>query len=213
MAAPGAPTFLETGPVAGPPLLLAHGAGAPMDSPFMEALAGRLTSRGLRVLRFEFPYMRARRETGVRRPPDREAVLLDTWRTAVRAQGGGGGLFVGGKSMGGRMASMVADELGCRGLVCFGYPFHAPGRPEKPRIDHLRGLRTPALILQGTRDPFGLPGEVADYGLSPAVAVHWLAGGDHDLKTPRGATSSQADLIDEAASATAAFVARIMGPA
>ncbi len=204
---------LDGGPAGGPSLLVAHGAGTPMDSPFMEALTGGLASRGLRVLRFEFPYMRARREARTRRPPDREAVLLETWREVVNACGGGSGLFIGGKSMGGRMASMVADELGCRGLICFGYPFHAPGRPEKPRIDHLRVLRAPALILQGTRDPFGLPAEVADYDLSPTVAVHWLAGGDHDLNTPRGAAVSQADLIDEAASATASFIARIISAA
>jgi len=181
-----------------------------MDSPFMEALTGGLTRRGMRVLRFEFPYMRVRRQTGRRRTPDREAVLLETWRQVVDALGGASELVIGGKSMGGRMASMVADELGCRALACFGYPFHAAGRPEKPRVDHLRGVRTPALILQGTRDPFGLPGEVAGYGLSPAVTVHWLAGGDHDLKTPQAASRSQADLIDEAADTTAALFAGIM---
>ena len=117
-------------------LVLAHGAGAPMDSPFMEVMATRVAAAGWRVARFEFPYMARRREDGKRRPPDRESVLLQTWVTVIDALGAEH-LVVGGKSLGGRMASMVADEAQVRGLVCLGYPFHPPGRPERTRTAHL----------------------------------------------------------------------------
>ncbi|MCC7366712.1 MAG: dienelactone hydrolase family protein [Dehalococcoidia bacterium] len=187
-------------------LVLAHGAGAPMDSAYMDAWAKGLAERGLRVARFEFPYMRARRETGGKRPPDREAVLLRAWRDVVAQLGGGPHLAIGGKSMGGRMASMVADELGAGALVCLGYPFHAPGRPEKPRTAHLTDLRTPALIVQGTRDPFGTAADVAGYQLSPAIAVHWLEGGDHDFKPPAGSGRTQRQNWDEGMDAVAAFL-------
>jgi predicted alpha/beta-hydrolase family hydrolase len=154
------------------------------------------------VLRFEFPYMAQRRTTGKSRPPDREAVLLDTWRSAV-AECGDDRPIIGGKSMGGRMASMVADEVGVAGLVCLGYPFHPPGRPERLRTAHLETLRTRALIVQGTRDPFGTSEDVAGYQLSGAINVHWLEQGNHDLRAP-GRT--KADTWGEAASAAVAFV-------
>lgn len=163
--------------------LFAHGAGAPMDTPFMNEVARGLAAEGIRVVRFEFPYMAARR-TGAKRggAPDRQPVLLDTFRRVIEEHGGGAKVFAGGKSMGGRMASMVADELGVRGLVCFGYPFHPPGKPEQTRTAHLEHLRTPALILQGTRDPFGTPDQVASYRLSRTIRMAWLEGGDHSLK-------------------------------
>ena len=111
-------------------LVLGHGAGQDMDSPFMTAIARSVGAEGIRVVRFNFPYMtRARREGG-KRPPDREAVLLDAFRAVVAAQPAGRQVFVGGKSLGGRMASLVADAVGAAGLVCLGYPFHPPGRPE-----------------------------------------------------------------------------------
>jgi uncharacterized protein len=179
-----APGFLFDGSTsAAVTVALAHGAGAPMDSPFMTFFAQGLAQQGCRVARFEFPYMAGRRQGGGRRPPDRLNVLLDCWRTVIDRLGPER-LVIGGKSLGGRMASMVADPLGVRALVCLGYPFHPPGRPETLRIEHLRRLETPALILQGTRDPFGDPKDVADYPLSPAVRVHWLADGDHGF-TPR----------------------------
>lgn len=168
-------------------LVLAHGAGAPMDSEFMSFAAQEIAQRGLRVMRFEFPYMRARRESGKARPPDREAVLLETWREAVRTCGSPSP-FIGGKSMGGRMASMVADELGVAGLVCLGYPFHPPGRPEKTRTAHLASISTRALIVQGTNDAFGTREDIAGYALSASITFEWIEGGNHDLAakgTPR----------------------------
>src|SRR5712691_2037708 len=131
-------------------LVLAHGAGGAMDSTFLNIIARGLAARGMRVVRFEFPYMARRREGEKRGAPDREPVLLDAWRNVVRELGTD--VAIGGKSMGGRMASMVADELGVRGLVCLGYPFHPPGKPQQLRTKHLAALRTPTLIVQGERD-------------------------------------------------------------
>ena len=174
---------LTDGPPDSPHIyLFAHGAGGAMDTPFMETIARGMGERGVRVVRFEFPYMAARRTSGKRGAPDRAPVLLETFRQLIAEHGGGDKVFVGGKSMGGRMASMVADEAGVRGLICLGYPFHPPGKPAQTRTAHLEHLRTPALIVQGERDPFGTPADVAAYTLSPAIRIEWLAGGDHSLK-------------------------------
>ncbi len=161
-------------------LILGHGAGTPMDHPWLEVVAAGIAAGGFRVVRFEFPYMAKRREDGKNRAPDREAVLVDSYREAFAACGAGA-VAVGGKSMGGRMASMVADELGAAGLVCLGYPFHPPGRPERTRVAHLKALQTPALIVQGTRDPFGGREDVAGYTLSTSIVVDWIEGAGHDL--------------------------------
>src|SRR5215469_5125358 len=155
-------------------LVLAHGAGAPMDSPFMATIAQALAGGDLRVVRFEFPYMRARREHRGRGAPDREPVLLDAWREVIKALGGGRQLIIGGKSLGGRIASMVADEAQARGLVCLGYPFHPPGKAPGARLQHLKGLRTPTLIVQGTRDRFGARYEVEQHTLSPQIRMTWI---------------------------------------
>ncbi|MEO8383062.1 MAG: alpha/beta family hydrolase [Acidobacteriota bacterium] len=162
--------------------MLAHGAGAPMDHPWMNDVARGMGERGIRVVRFEFPYMARRREGGKRGAPDRQPLLLDTWRTVIADHGGGGSVLIGGKSMGGRMASMIADEAGVRGLICFGYPFHPPGAPAKTRVAHLEQLGTPALVIQGTRDAFGTREDVQGYVLSPAIRVEWIEKGDHSLK-------------------------------
>lgn len=148
----------------------------------MEEFARGLASEGIRVARFEFPYMRARREGGKGGAPDREPVLRDSWKQAIGELGGGPRLVVGGKSMGGRIASLVADETGARGLLCLGYPFHPPGQPDRLRTRHLAALATPALVLQGTRDPFGGREDVAGYALAPSIRVGWLEDGDHSWK-------------------------------
>lgn len=166
-------------------LLLAHGAGAPMDSAFMNRVAQGLSEAGIEVWRFEFPYMAARRAGGGKRPPDRQPVLLDTWGELIhqaRGDHADGPLFIGGKSMGGRMASLVADKAAVDGWVCLGYPFHPVGKPERPRIEHLHRLRTPSLIVQGSRDALGNRERVADYPLSSHIQIHWLEDGDHDFK-------------------------------
>ncbi|KPV40250.1 alpha/beta hydrolase [Thiohalorhabdus denitrificans] len=199
-------SYLLDGPESAPlTLALAHGAGAPMDTAFMDAVARSLGERGWRVARFEFPYMVRRREDGKKRPPDRQPVLLDTWR-AVIEELGPERLVIGGKSMGGRMASLVADEAGVAGLVCLGYPFHPPGKPERTRIDHLGALATPALIVQGTRDPFGKPEEVAGYPLSPAIQVHWTEDGNHDLAPRKRSGRTAEQNLAEAVAAVDAFL-------
>ena len=198
--------FLFDGPAEAPmTLVLAHGAGAPMDSPFMTAFAEGLGERGLRVARFEFPYMAARRADGRKRPPDGQAKLLDAWRQAVEALRTAR-LSIGGKSMGGRMASLVADEVGAAGLICLGYPFHPPGRPERLRTVHLQTIETPSLIVQGTRDPFGTRTEVEGYELSEALRFHWAEDGNHDLAPRKASGRSVADNWSEAMDAVAGFL-------
>ena len=162
-------------------ILLAHGAGAPMDSPSMTATAKALAAAGFRVARFEFGYMAARR-SGERKPPPRAESVEPEYQAAIAALGAKGRLIIGGKSMGGRVASMIADEVRPAGLLCLGYPFHPPEKPQQLRTAHLVGLKTPTLIVQGTRDPFGTPDEVAGYRLSKAIQFLWLEDGDHDLK-------------------------------
>lgn len=167
-------------------IVLAHSAGAPMDSLYMQTFAEGLSERGFQVARFEFPYMHDHRKTGIRRPPNRAPILLETWAAVVdhfESQN----LVIGGKSMGGRMASMYAEKLEKSGtpvkaIVCLGYPFHPPGKPERLRTEHLISLKTPTLICQGERDTFGTQEDVKSYKLSKSIRYHWLADGDHNFK-------------------------------
>jgi hypothetical protein len=188
----------------------AHGAGGAMDTPFMTTVARALGARGIRVVRFEFPYMAARRTGGKRGAPDRQPVLLATWRDVVETLGSRERLFIGGKSMGGRMATMVADELGVRGLVCFGYPFHPPGQPAKVRTAHLETLATPMLVLQGERDPLGNRDDVAAYLLSPSIRIEWLRDGDHSLKPRASSGVTEKENLARAVTEAEAFMARIL---
>jgi uncharacterized protein len=180
-------------------IVLAHGAGAGMDSPFMEEMAAALAAGGLRVARFEFPYMSAARAAGKRGSrPDSPAVLEETWEKVVGELGDAGRLVIGGKSMGGRIASMVADRLGVGGLVCLGYPFHPAGRPKVLRVAHLEELKTPALVLQGTRDALGSREEIGGYTLSPAIRVTFLEDGDHSFKPRKSSGRSCAQNMAQA---------------
>lgn len=153
-----------------------------MKTAFMSTIARGLAEHGFRVVRFEFPYMAARR-----RRPDSQNVLLDTWREVVGMLGNPARLVIGGKSLGGRMASMVAGQLRVAGLLCYGYPFHPPGQPDRLRTEHLKTLATPALIVQGTRDPFGNREEVESYELSARIRLAWIPDGDHSFK-PRASS-------------------------
>lgn len=192
-------------------LLLAHGAGAPMDSAFMNEMAGECSRRGIEVVRFEFPFMMQRRKGGTRRPPDKQAILLAAWQTMVDHYSAERlPLFVGGKSMGGRMATMWAatsEAALCRGVVCLGYPFHPATKPEKLRIAHLSNLRVPVLIVQGTRDALGSQDEVVDYELGEQVRCHWIATGNHDLLPLKRSGMTQQQALTEAADAIAQFIA------
>lgn len=188
-----ATTFLIDGPAqAKHTILLAHGAGGPMDSVSMTAIAKSLAGSGVRVARFEFGYMASRRTETGRKPPPRAEKLKPEYIAAINALETNGPLIIGGKSMGGRVASMVADDLHATGriagLLCLGYPFHPPAKPDQLRTTHLAELKTPTLIVQGTRDPFGTREEVSTYDLSKTIEILWLEDGDHDLK-PRKSIS------------------------
>ncbi|KPP98955.1 alpha/beta fold hydrolase [Marinobacter sp. HL-58] len=200
-----------------PTLLLAHGAGAPADSMFMERLASALAEEGVTTLRFEFPYMQKRRQDGRKRPPDRQPVLLESFREAVNAvmaEPGSNSVFVGGKSMGGRMASlMIAQEdlhPAICGAVCFGYPFHPPGKGDRWRTDHFRDLQRPVQIIQGTRDPFGKRPEVEEKGVDSikSVSLSWLEGGDHDYRPLARQPENHEQMIRQAARLAADFMRR-----
>jgi predicted alpha/beta-hydrolase family hydrolase len=175
-------------------LVLAHGAGAGQQHPFIVATARGLAVRRVSVVTFDFPYMRARRHV-----PDKAPVLEAAFREvidATRTWSGVPDLYIGGKSMGGRIATHLGAQGldGLRGIVALGYPLHPPGRPDKPRTEHLPSIRVPVLIVQGERDTFGTPDE-----LKPAIAamtatkvtLHVVAGGDHSL-TVRGKKKDEA---------------------
>ncbi|MDX1557720.1 MAG: alpha/beta family hydrolase [Marinobacter sp.] len=193
-------------------LILAHGAGAPADSTFMEELSLALSREGIVNVRFEFPYMQKRRVDGRKRPPDREPALLAHFSRVVdvvRAElGAGCKVLVGGKSMGGRMASILASQRsGIDGVTCFGYPFHPPGKLDRWRTGHFQELKSPMLVLQGTRDPFGKRAEMAGHEEElAAIRLHWLEGGNHDFQPLKSQPHTQSELIAEAARETRAFV-------
>ena len=177
-----------------------------MDSAFMQRVAEGVAARGIRVIRFEFPYMERRRETGKGGPPDPPRILMQSFRDAVEEVGGGKRLVIGGKSMGGRIASMVADDAAVLGVVCFGYPFHPPGKPEKTRTQHLENLRTPTLIVQGTRDTLGFQQEVGSYKLSPTIRIEWIEDGDHSFKPRARSGRTEAGNVDAAIALVAKFI-------
>lgn len=196
-------------------LLLAHGAGAPMDTPFMEAFASGLSGRNIHVVRFEFAYMAERRDGGSKRPPPRIEKLIEEYRSTVEGLSGEGPLFIGGKSLGGRVASVISQELHddgqIAGLLCLGYPFHPPGKPEKLRTAHLLEMTVPALIAQGERDPFGSREDIATYKLPPSITMHWAVDGNHDLKPRKSSGVSAEDNWSAAADTIAIWIADLAG--
>jgi predicted alpha/beta-hydrolase family hydrolase len=165
--------------------VFAHGAGAGQGHPFMTAFARDLANAGVDVVTFNFPYMEARRKV-----PDKAAVLEAAFRDVVAAARARPALdrralFIGGKSMGGRIATHLAAQglAGLQGVVVLGYPLHPPGRADKLRTDHLPRMSVPALIAQGERDAFGTPPELAPFipTMPAGTQVHVVAGGDHSL--------------------------------
>ena len=175
--------FQWDGPQTGPVFVFAHGAGAGMDHAFMAQVASGLAEHGIRVLRFNFPYMIRRLEEGTKRPPDRAPKLLTAFSEIIE-QHCDGPVVIGGKSMGGRMASWLGEHEQVAGIACLGFPFHPPGRPEKFKGEHLATLAKPCLILQGERDTFGKKEEFAGFVLSEHIRYQFIPDGDHGF-TPR----------------------------
>ena len=171
----------------------------------MNFFAEGLGDHGYRVARFEFPYMAERRVSGKKRPPDRQPVLLETWQVVIDELGTDW-LVIGGKSMGGRMASLIADDADVRGVIALGYPFYGAGRADKPRIDHLEGIRTPMLVCQGTRDPMGSQEVVSRLNLSSAIEYHWAEDGDHSLKPRKKSGRTEEQNWSETLAAIVAFL-------
>jgi predicted alpha/beta-hydrolase family hydrolase len=194
-------------------LVLAHGAGGPMDSPVLNAVASALAAAGLTVARFEFAYMAARRE-GRRLPPPPVRRLVPEFEAALAAclDQTRGPLLVGGKSMGSRVAALLAaGETDRRvvGLVALGFPFHPPASPEKSRLAELAACRLPALVLQGTRDPFGTPAMLAGASLPETIRLVWFEDSDHDLKPRKASGQSLSGHLATAAAAVADFARQL----
>lgn len=213
-------TFLDKVPAgtASAHIVLAHGSMAAMDSPFLEELTTNLVEYDFAVHRFEFAYMAERRSGGKKRPPPRAEKLTAEYLGAVqqlRAIGIGKGapLIIGGKSLGGRVASLIATDCfeadSVQGLVCLGYPFHPPKQPEKLRTEHLAQFPCPTLIAHGQRDPFGTPDEIQSYQLDPRIQFHWVADGDHDFAARKRSGFTQSDNITAAAEAIAQFASSL----
>ena len=200
------PGFHESGPKnAARTIVLAHGSGIGIHSPFMIAFADGLTGLGFRVVRFEFPYMTKIRQSGRRRPPDREPILVQSWH-AILSEFSAQKLIIGGKSLGGRIASLVVDEAAVDGLICLGYPFHVPGKATTAkRTQHLVELRTPTLICQGKRDPFGAVEEVETYSLSSSITLHWSDDGDHNFQPRKSSGTTKKANWQSAINAIANF--------
>ena len=205
------PKFLQNGTKSEKRIIvLAHGASAPMDSLYMQAFAEGLAKRGFKIMRFEFPYMHRHRTTGIKFPPNRTPILLETWATIID-HFGSQNLIIGGKSMGGRMASMYAEKLEAdgtpvKGIVCLGYPFHPPGKPKKLRTEHFISLKTPTLICQGERDIFGTQKDVMSYRLPKSIRFHWLEDGDHSFKPRKKSGITEQQNWNSAMDAIALFV-------
>ena len=182
---------------AGVTLILGHGAGADQTSAFMVAFATALAERGIEIVTFNFLYS----EHG-RRIPDPNGRLESCWRAVIESVRGritsDGKLAIGGKSMGGRIASQVAADgvEDLAGLVFLGYPLHPPGRPDRLRVAHLPGVRAPMLFVQGSRDAFGTPAELQPIigRLQPSADLFVVEGGDHSFKVPRSAGVKQSDV-------------------
>jgi hypothetical protein len=204
------PEFCESGPKnTARTIVLAHGSGGGIHSPFMTAFADGLADRGFGIVRFEFPYMSEIRRSGRRRPPDREPILVQSWH-AILHEFGNRNLVIGGKSLGGRIASLVADEISVDGLICLGYPFHPSGKATTTkRTRHLAELRTPTLICQGARDPFGAIAEVDSYTLSSSVTLHWLEDGDHNFQPRRSSGATEEANWQSAINAIVDFADRL----
>lgn len=189
-------------------LILAHGSGQPSDSPWMESLAQALSEQGVECRRFNFEYMEKALAAGKPRPPSALSALIEEYRKVLGSVVGVERVFVGGKSLGGRVASHLALSAPVRGVVAFGYPFHPPGKPDKLRTDHLPDIPCPVLICQGERDTFGKREEVVGYDLPPSLEFEWLPDGDHGFKPRKRSGETLEGNLKRAAAAAARFMLR-----
>lgn len=178
-----------------------------MDSPFMNEITAGLEQRGILVTRFEFPYMQKRRRGEGGGPPDRAPVLEACFREQAAALGDPASLFIGGKSMGGRIATALADSLGVRAVVAFGYPFFPPKKATPLRVGQLQTLKTEALIVQGTRDSFGTEAQVRALELPSSISLRFIEDGDHSLEPRKKSGRTTAQNWQEAVDAAADFMA------
>lgn len=186
-------------------VLFAHGAGTPADHPFMARVASGLAQRGLQVVRFEFPFMAARR-TGVRRPPERLPHLVDAMVAAAAAvPRGPATLCLLGKSMGARVACRAAQATGAARVGCLGFPFHPPRKPGASRLGDLAACAVPTLVVQGERDPFGTRAEVEAMDLPRTATVQWVPHADHDLEVPARLRGRPSDLLGQLVGTLANF--------
>ncbi|WP_061040269.1 alpha/beta fold hydrolase [Vibrio coralliirubri] len=189
--------------------IFAHGAGAGMDHEFMQSVAKGLAFKGIRVIRFNFPYMIKRAEDGKRRPPDRAPKLLETYQEIIE-QVDADKLVIGGKSMGGRMASHLSEVDKVAAMACLGFPFHPPGKPEKYKGEHLAELAKPCLILQGERDTFGKREEFADFDLSDSIRVEFIPDGDHSFKPRKSSGYTEQQNIALTVEKLSAFIKEVL---
>lgn len=200
--------WLQDGPAdAARRYLFAHGAGSPMDHPFMDRVARGLAAEGIGVTRFEFPYMARRREDGKRRAPDRGPKLQMWFREQVAALAHVPTLVIGGKSLGGRIASAIVDDVGAAGLLCLGFPFHPTGKPEnRDRVARLKTVQTSTLIIQGSRDSFGNREQVRGYRLPEHIQVHWLEDGNHSFEPRKRSGLTLDEHLDTAVARMIEFI-------
>ena len=189
--------------------VFAHGAGAGMDHEFMQSVAKGLAFKGIRVIRFNFPYMIKRAEDGKRRPPDRAPRLLEAYQEVIE-QVDADKLVIGGKSMGGRMASHLSEVDKVAAMACLGFPFHPPGKPEKYKGEHLAELTKPCLILQGERDTFGKREEFADFDLSDSIRVEFIPDGDHSFKPRKSSGYTEQQNIALTVEKLSAFIKEVL---
>ena len=208
---------LVCGPTTGPAtVLLAHGAGAGMESPFMQHMAEGLAQQGWQVIRFEFPYMAQQRVSGRKRPPNKADILLQCYAEQLQSLPAKQPLIIGGKSMGGRIASLLADELWGQnkilGCICLGYPFHPLGKPKTLRVEHLQNLQTPTLVIQGERDAMGNREDVNTYALSEQLQIAWMPDGDHSFKPRKRSGRSELQNLNLAVEHMHDFLSRVVRP-
>lgn len=189
--------------------VFAHGAGAGMDHDFMDSVAKGLAGKGIRVVRFNFPYMIKRAEDGKRRPPDRAPKLLAAYQAIIDAEESER-IVIGGKSMGGRMASHLSELDKVAAVACLGFPFHPPGKPENYKGEHLAELDRPCLILQGERDTFGKKEEFSGFELSQSIRVEFIPDGDHSFKPRKSSGYTEQQNIELTVEKLSQFIDEVL---